>query len=103
MAVPYARGRKSFGFCDRCGFRCKLDKMRKLVIKGDLVDIKVCEECFEQDQPQLHVGEQPMWDPQALQFPRPDNTIPTTRGLFGWSPVASQNIQSTLNSVTIGG
>jgi hypothetical protein len=56
MAVPYARGRKSFGFCDRCGFRCKLDKMRKLVVKGDLVDIKVCEECFEQDQPQLHVG-----------------------------------------------
>jgi hypothetical protein len=44
-----------------------------------------------------------MWDPQALQFPRPDNTIPTTRGLFGWSPVASQTIQSTLNSVTIGG
>ena len=103
MSNRFASGKIAIAICDRCGFRCKLDKMRKLVIKGDLVDIKVCEECFEQDQPQLHVGEQPMWDPQALQFPRPDNTIPTTRGLFGWSPVASQTIQSTLNSVTNGG
>ena len=103
MAGPYARGHKAFGFCDRCGFRCKLDRMRKLVVKGQLIDIKVCEECYELDQPQLHVGEQPMWDPQALQFARPDNTIPGTRGLCGWNPVASQTIQTTVNSVTITG
>lgn len=103
MSVPYARGRKAFGYCDVCCFRCKLDELRSLIVKGTVTDIKACRECWNPDQPQLHVGEEPMWDPQALQFPRPDNTIPTTRGLFGWNPVASQTIQSTLNSVTIGG
>ena len=44
-----------------------------------------------------------MWDPQALQFARPDNTIPGTRGLCGWNPVASQTIQTTVNNVTITG
>lgn len=104
MALPYARGKRAFGFCDICGFRCDLDDMRKLVIKGEIVDIKVCLECWNPDHPQLHVGEQPIWDPQALQFPRPDNTIPQTRAFFGWDPVSiapEPSITTTLNSVTV--
>lgn len=104
MALPYARGKKAFGYCDICGFRCDLDDMRKLVVKGQIVDIKTCPECWNPDHPQLHVGEQPIWDPQALQFPRPDNTIPQTRSFFGWDPVSIApypSISITLNSVTV--
>ncbi len=37
-----------------------------------MVSIKVCPECWEQDQPQLQLGMYPVNDPQAVREPRPD-------------------------------
>ena len=38
------------------------------------VSIKVCPECWEEDQPQLQLGMYPVNDPQAVREPRPDTT-----------------------------
>ena len=74
MTNRYAAGKRSFGFCDRCGFRCALGTLRALTIKTKLVDLRVCQECWETDQPQLKVGMYPISDPQAIRNARPDNT-----------------------------
>lgn len=97
MGVPFASGRHSISECDRCGFRYKLNQLKKLVIKTKNVSIKVCPECWEPDQPQLQLG---MWanqvvDPQAVREPRPDvsYTVSGTSGLqiqpSGTGPLAT--------------
>jgi hypothetical protein len=72
MSSKYASGRNSIAECDRCGFRYKLKELRKLTIKTKLVSIKVCNTCWEPDQPQLSLGLYPVNDPQAVREPRPD-------------------------------
>jgi hypothetical protein len=49
-----------------------LTQLRKLTIKTKMVNIKVCPECWEPDQPQLQLGMYPVYDPQAVREPRPD-------------------------------
>jgi hypothetical protein len=72
MASKYASGKNSIAECDRCGFRYKLKELRKLTIKTKQVSIKVCNTCWEPDQPQLSLGLYPVNDPQAVREPRPD-------------------------------
>ena len=72
MPSKYASGKNSIAECDRCGFRYKLKELRKLTIKTKQVSIKVCQNCWEPDQPQLSLGLYPVNDPQAVREPRPD-------------------------------
>lgn len=72
MGSKYASGKHSIAECDRCGFRFKLHQLRKLTIKTKQVSIKVCNSCWEPDQPQLQLGMYPVQDPQAVQEPRKD-------------------------------
>jgi hypothetical protein len=72
MPSKYASGKHSIAECDRCGQRFKLVELKKLVIKTKLVNIKVCQECWDPDQPQLQLGMYPVSDPQAVREPRPD-------------------------------
>jgi hypothetical protein len=72
MPSKYASGKHSIAECDRCGFRYKLKELRKLTIKTKQVSIKVCQTCWEPDQPQLSLGLYPVNDPQAVREPRPD-------------------------------
>tara|TARA_R110000787_G_scaffold9766_10_gene33883 strand:+ start:558 stop:854 length:297 start_codon:yes stop_codon:yes gene_type:complete len=72
MAKRFASGKIALAECDRCGFRYKLRELRKLVIKGNVTNTKVCPECWETDQPQLNLGEFPVDDPQAIRDPRSD-------------------------------
>lgn len=72
MPSKYASGKHSIAECDRCGQRYKLAELKKLVIKTKQVSIKVCQECWEPDQPQLQLGLYPVNDPQAVREPRPD-------------------------------
>lgn len=126
MATKYASGKNAIAECDRCGQRYKLTQLRKLTIKTKQVSIKVCPECWEEDQPQLQLGMYPVFDPQAVREPRPDVSYQVS-GLgpdnmpeggsrvfeWGWAPVGGsrQNdigltpnalvAQGVLNSVTI--
>ncbi len=74
MGNRFSSGRFSIAECDRCGQRYKLKELKKLVIKTKQVTIKVCQTCWEPDQPQLQLGMYPVDDPQAVREPRRDNS-----------------------------
>jgi hypothetical protein len=100
MTNRFASGKYSIAMCDRCGQQYKLKELRKLTIKTQQVSIKVCQECWEPDQPQLQLGMYPVDDPQGVREPRPDNsyvvsgvnTLGSPEGgsriiQWGWNPV----------------
>jgi hypothetical protein len=72
MPSKYSSGKYSIAECDRCGQRYKLKELKKLVIKQQMKNIKVCPTCWDPDQPQLSLGMYPVNDPQAVREPRPD-------------------------------
>jgi len=83
MPSKYASAKNSIAQCDRCGFRFKLKQLKTLVIKTKNVNILVCPECWEPDQPQLSLGLYPVNDPQAVRNPRPDSPGYFQAGLTG--------------------
>ena len=100
MGNKFANGTRAIAICDRCGFQLRLSELRELIIKTKKVNIKVCSECWEEDQPQLQLGMYPVEDPQALRNPRRDNTYVQSGLLadgepgggsrdiqWGWAPV----------------
>ena len=72
MPSQFSSGKYSIAECDRCGQRYMLKQLKKLTIKTKQVNIKVCPECWEPDQPQLQLGMYPVNDPQGVREPRPD-------------------------------
>lgn len=73
MAGPkYASAKYSIAQCDRCNFRYKLKDLRTQTLKTKPYKIKVCNTCWDPDQPQLQLGMYPVYDPQAVEEPRPD-------------------------------
>ena len=89
MGYRYASGNKALALCDICGFQYKLRELRSTIKKGKITDIKACPECWNPDHPQLHLGEIPVEDPQALRDPRPDSAeLVSSRDIqWGWNPV----------------
>jgi hypothetical protein len=83
MPNKFASGKYAIAECDRCGQRYMLKELKKLTIKTKTVNIKVCPECWEPDQPQLQIGMYPVSDAQAVREPRPDTSYITsgTNGL----------------------
>ena len=74
MGNRFASGRIAIAMCDRCGFQYQLKQLQTIVIKTKNVNLLVCPECWEPDQPQLSLGMYPVDDPQALRNPRRDNS-----------------------------
>ena len=94
MSTKYASGKNAIAECDRCGQRYKLNQLRKLTIKLKQVSIKVCPECWEEDQPQLHLGIYPVFDPQAVREPRPDTSYAASGvGTDGYAMDGSRQFQ----------
>ena len=83
MPSKFASAKNSIAQCDRGGFRFKLKQLKTLVIKTKNVNILVCPECWEPDQPQLSLGLYPVNDPQAVRNPRPDSPSYFQAGLTG--------------------
>ena len=83
MPNQFASGKYAISQCDRCGFRYKLKQLKPLTIKTKNVNILVCQECWEPDQPQLQLGMYPVNDPQAVRNPRPDSNSYYQSGLNG--------------------
>jgi hypothetical protein len=110
MANRFASGKKAIAICDRCGFQFRLKELKSLVIKTKNVNILVCNECWEPDQPQLQLGMYPVDDPQGLRNPRPDSSYVQSGLLadgepgggsrdiqWGWAPVGgSRGIDAPL-------
>lgn len=115
MPSKFSSGKYAIAQCDRCNFRFKLKELKSLTIKTKNVNILVCSECWEQDQPQLQLGMYPVNDPQAVRNPRPDNSY-IVSGLdvdgdpsggsrifeWGWAPVGgSRDGVLTPNSLIV--
>lgn len=100
MSTKYASGKRAIAQCDRCGQGYKLKQLRKLVIKTKQVNILVCPECWDPDQPQLHLGMYPVNDPQAIREPRPDTSyVVSGVGVDGYVQGGSRQIQWGWNPV----
>ena len=100
MPNQFSSGKNSIAECDRCGFRYKLTQLKGLVIKTKNVNILVCPECWEPDQPQLQLGMYPVNDPQAVRNPRPDVSYVTSGvGDDGYPSGGSRIIQWGWNPV----
>lgn len=74
MTNRYASTRIAIAVCDRCGFVYRRKNLREEIVKGAKTNVQVCQECWDPDHPQLHLGERPIDDPQAIMNPRPDVT-----------------------------
>ncbi len=100
MGNRFAAGKKAIAICDRCGFQFRLKELKGLVIKTKNVNILVCNECWEPDQPQLQLGMFPVDDPQGLRNPRRDNSY-LQSGLLadGYAGGGSRDIQWGWNPV----
>jgi hypothetical protein len=81
MPNKFASGKYAIAHCDRCGFRTKLKELRPLTIKTKRVNIRVCNDCWEPDHPQLQLGLYPVNDPQAVRDPRPDTLYAESRSI----------------------
>jgi hypothetical protein len=100
MGNRFASGKKAISECDRCGQRFLLKVLKREIIKGKNFDLLVCPECWDPDHPQLHLGEFPVDDPQALRNPRPDRSY-VASGLLAdsYAGQGSRNIQWGWNPV----
>ena len=81
MSGPYASGRRSWGICDRCGFRYRLRLLKTEYVRGRANNLLVCPTCHDPDHPQNWQGVYPIFDPQALRNPRPDPALAASRAL----------------------
>jgi hypothetical protein len=105
MSNRFANGAKSFGYCDRCGFRFDLKKLKNEVVKTKQTQIRSCPECWSPDQPQLQLGMYPVSDPIAIRDPRPDTNTWYASGVntggypsegsrvieWGWAPIGGSS------------
>lgn len=105
--------------CDRCGQQYKLTDLKTEIIKGKVFNALVCPECWDPDHPQLHLGEFPVEDPQAVRNPRKDtsyyvsgtnaagNLSGGSRDIqWGWNPVGGSrffDIELTPNTLVAAG
>ncbi len=100
MGNRFASGKNAIAQCDRCDQRYMLKVLKKEIIKGRNFDLLVCPECWDPDQPQLHLGEFPVDDPQGLRNPRPDRSYVSSGILAdGYQGEGSRNIQWGWNPV----
>ena len=109
MPNRFASGKYAIAQCDRCNFRYKLKDLKRLIIKTKNINILVCHECREPDQPQLLLGMYPVDDPQAVRNPRPDSPSYFVGGVnaegdptggsrifqWGWNPVGGSRFFDT--------
>jgi hypothetical protein len=103
MPSKYSSGKNAIAQCDRCNFRYKLSQLKRLVIKTKNVNILVCPECWEPDQPQLSLGLYPVNDPQAVRNPRPDSPSYYQSGLDGVQAEAGTGVSPLQTGVPLGG
>ena len=83
MSKAFASGKYALGICDRCGFTCKLLDLRSEVVNRVTTGLDVCQDCYDEDHPQLRLGEVDANDAEALESPSPDDGKEASRELIG--------------------
>lgn len=68
----FATGKYAIAFCDRCGFKVPYLELKVQIVNMKPTGLRVCDDCMDEDHPQWQVGLWPVFDPQALEHPRPE-------------------------------
>jgi hypothetical protein len=98
--MSYARASKALGECDRCGFTFKLNDLRYEVTDKIRNGLRVCSDCFDEDHPQLHIGDVDASDVQSLFDPRVDKGEKDSTKYFSFNPIGGGS--SIFGSSTMG-
>ena len=94
MPNKFASGKYAIAECDRCAFRYKLVELRTEIIKTKPYQLKVCNTCWDPDQPQLLLGMTPINDPQAVREPRRDlSYVQSGLTAYGYQAGGSRDTQ----------
>ncbi len=101
--MAYAVATKALGLCDRCGFTYKLSELKYEIEDEKRNGLRVCNSCFDPDQPQLQVGRLNTSDPQSLFDPRTDSGEIESTLYFGFNPINSTGMvmRASVGKVTI--
>ncbi len=102
----FASGKYAIAICDRCGFEYPYTELRFEISDQRRTGFRVCQECLDEDQPQLQLGRYPINDPQALRYPRPDTSLDASRRLSAWDPIGGWDSaygESSLNNMVMRG
>lgn len=88
----FASEKFSLGECDVCGFTRPLKTLKFLTIRMKRTNLRACPDCWTVDHPQYKLGTFKVFDPQALQNPRParndDRTLVPTAPFLDALPAA---------------
>lgn len=79
--MAYTSGKKSFGFCDKTGFRYPLKELVWEYKDGKRTGMRVGKDVVDPDHPQNFLGRVRVVDPQSLRDPRPDTSLDESRSL----------------------
>ena len=95
--AKFASAKYALGICDRSGFTYPLRELLPQIVDGIDTGLRVHWSVLDPDQPQLHLNEVRVDDPQAIRNARPDNNLEEGRdGAWNWSPVGDNNSLSAL-------
>jgi hypothetical protein len=97
MTNPFASGRHAKAICDGCGRTVKYNELHRDVHAQRLTGGLVCDDCWDDDHPQLMLGRFRIEDPIALQHPRPD--WKNTQGLMGFNPIVGLKINFAMGNI----
>ena len=85
-------GKRTPGVCDRCSRRVPHASLLEEVVRGKPVGNLVCEDCYDEDHPQLWVGSIPIADRQSIKDAQPEPDIVESRSLHGFNPLFGQSM-----------
>lgn len=95
-----ARGKYSYGICDKTGFRYKLSELIDEVRNGVKTGLRVGRDVADKDHPQNFLGRLRINDPQSIRNARPDRTEPPAVAMLGTDPFKTGASGSTTITVT---
>lgn len=101
MSKAFASGKHAFGYCDRCGFRYKLSRLKKEKQNETTQNLLVCQDCFDPDHPQNRLGRIDYSDAIGLREPRPDLSANSSRSMGGFNPVNGFQISVEIGRVAV--
>lgn len=97
--MSFASGRHSRGVCDRCGFAFDYNELVEQIENERPTGHRVCHQCLDEDHPQYQLGKFRVYDPQALEYARPENNL--DRAFSGWNPVCGEERTVRVGTVRV--
>jgi hypothetical protein len=97
MPNPFASGKWALAICDNCGRTVKYSELKRDRVAQRMTGVLVCEDCWDEDHPQLMLGRFRIEDPITLQHARPD--WKPTQGLMGFDPITGGAFRISMGNV----